>query len=43
MITTTNTTTMAIIAMAIITMAMITISPGLNIHTYAQNRWEAGS
>jgi hypothetical protein len=25
------------------TIAIITISPGPNAHTYAHNRWEAGS
>jgi hypothetical protein len=33
MITITNT----------ITIAIITMSPGPNVHTYAHNRWEAGS
>jgi hypothetical protein len=33
MITITNT----------ITIAIITMSPGLNAHTYAHTRWEAGS
>jgi hypothetical protein len=33
----------AIITIAIITIAIITISPGPNAHTYAHNRWEAGS
>jgi len=39
----------AIIAIAIITIAIftsiaiITTSPGPNVHTYAHNRWEAGS
>jgi hypothetical protein len=36
----TNTDTVTI---AIITIAIITTSPGPNAHTYAQNRWEAGS
>jgi hypothetical protein len=45
MITITNTITIAIaIAIAItIAIAIISISPRLNAHTYAHNRWEAGS
>jgi len=35
--------TIAIITIAIITIAIITISPGPNAHTYANNRWKAGS
>jgi hypothetical protein len=31
------------ITIAIITIAINTISPGPNAHTYAHNRWEAGS
>jgi len=42
MITIIDTITMAI-TMANITMAIITISCGPNAHTYAHNRWEAGS
>jgi hypothetical protein len=38
MITITNTITIAIITITIITITIITISPGLNAHTYAQNR-----
>jgi hypothetical protein len=43
MITITDTITIAVITISIITIAIITISPGPNAHTYAQNRWEAGS
>jgi hypothetical protein len=35
--------TIAIITIAISTIVIIAISPGLNAHTYAHNRWEAGS
>jgi len=40
MITITDAIIITIIIIAIITIA---ISPGLNAHTYAHNRWEAGS
>jgi len=42
MITITDTITDTI-TIAIIIFAIITISPGPNAHTYAHNRWEAGS
>jgi hypothetical protein len=40
MITITDTITIANITIAFVTIA---ISPGQNAHTYAHNRWEAGS
>jgi len=43
MITITNTITIAIAIAIAIAAAVITISPRLNAHTYARNRWEAGS
>jgi len=39
----TDTITIAIITFTIIAFAIITISSGPNAHTYAHNRWEAGS
>jgi hypothetical protein len=43
MITITNTITIAIAIAIAIAAAIITISPRLNAHTYARNRWDAGS
>ena len=43
MITITNTITIAIAIAIAIAAAIITISPRLNAHTYAHNRWEAGA
>jgi hypothetical protein len=39
----TDTITIAIITFTIIAFAIITISSWPNAHTYAHNRWEAGS
>jgi hypothetical protein len=43
LITITNTITIAIVIAIAIAAAIITISHRLNAHTYARNRWEAGS